>query len=148
VKKDDEYSKAWLRLKPVQAPHARRVMTDRVGETQSTLLRTKYVPTEKQAAGGLSKPLGPSAFTNSCSLLGIQARRLRNRVSISAGAFLHLSLRVSERDFTDSLLLCHCYGSILRERLWLCCDVSYVWGFMPRNAKLSFLDLFGDRTLW
>jgi hypothetical protein len=33
----------------------------------------QYVPTEEQAADGLTKPLGPTAFAKFCSLLGIEA---------------------------------------------------------------------------
>ncbi|CAP94943.1 Pc21g00460, partial [Penicillium rubens Wisconsin 54-1255] len=33
----------------------------------------QYIPTEKQAADGLTKPLGPTAFAKLCSLLGVDA---------------------------------------------------------------------------
>jgi hypothetical protein len=36
-------------------------------------IRLQYVPTEEQAADGLTKPLGPTAFAKFCSLLGIEA---------------------------------------------------------------------------
>jgi hypothetical protein len=34
--------------------------------------RLQYVPTEEQAADGVTKPLGPTAFATFCSLLGIE----------------------------------------------------------------------------
>jgi len=37
----------------------------------------QYVPTEEQAADGLTKPLGPTAFVKFCSLLGIEAPETR-----------------------------------------------------------------------
>ena len=37
----------------------------------------QYVPTEEQAADGLTKPLGPTAFVKFCSLLGIEASESR-----------------------------------------------------------------------
>ncbi|OQE08426.1 hypothetical protein PENFLA_c135G06338 [Penicillium flavigenum] len=37
----------------------------------------QYVPTEEQAADGLTKPLGPTAFAKFCSLLGIEALETR-----------------------------------------------------------------------
>ncbi|KAI1828722.1 hypothetical protein DTO027I6_10244 [Penicillium roqueforti] len=39
----------------------------------------QYVPTEEQAADGLTKPLGPTAFAKFCSLLGIEALETRRQ---------------------------------------------------------------------
>jgi hypothetical protein len=36
----------------------------------------EYVPTEEQAADGLTKPLGPSPFMKFCTLLGIDTKAL------------------------------------------------------------------------
>ena len=40
-------------------------------------IELQYVPTEEQAADGLTKPLGPTAFAKFCSLLGIEASETR-----------------------------------------------------------------------
>ncbi|KAI3280646.1 hypothetical protein DTO002I6_10107 [Penicillium roqueforti] len=39
----------------------------------------QYVPTAEQAADSLTKPLGPTAFTKFCSLLGIEALETRRQ---------------------------------------------------------------------
>ncbi|OQE62856.1 hypothetical protein PENNAL_c0258G09243 [Penicillium nalgiovense] len=39
----------------------------------------EYVPTKEQAADGLTKPLGPTAFTKFCNLLGIEALETRRQ---------------------------------------------------------------------
>ncbi|KAJ6050443.1 uncharacterized protein N7446_010552 [Penicillium canescens] len=39
----------------------------------------QYVPTEEQAADGLTKPLGPTAFAMFCSLLGIEALKTQRQ---------------------------------------------------------------------
>jgi hypothetical protein len=39
----------------------------------------QYVPTEEQAADGLTKPLGPTAFAKFCRLLGIEALETRRQ---------------------------------------------------------------------
>ncbi|OQD70189.1 hypothetical protein PENANT_c268G05202, partial [Penicillium antarcticum] len=39
----------------------------------------QYVPTQEQAADGLTKPLGPTAFAKFCSLLGIEALETRRQ---------------------------------------------------------------------
>lgn len=39
----------------------------------------QYVPTGEQAADGLTKPLGPTAFAKFCSLLGIEALETRRQ---------------------------------------------------------------------
>ncbi|OQD78121.1 hypothetical protein PENANT_c086G01457 [Penicillium antarcticum] len=39
----------------------------------------QYVPTEEQAADGLTKPLGPTAFATFCSLLGIEALKTQRQ---------------------------------------------------------------------
>lgn len=39
----------------------------------------QYVPTEEQAADGLTKPLGPTAFANFCNLIGIETLETRRQ---------------------------------------------------------------------
>lgn len=39
----------------------------------------QYVPTEEQAAHGLTKPMGPTSFAKFCSLLGIDSSEASRR---------------------------------------------------------------------
>jgi hypothetical protein len=53
-------------------------------------INLQYVPTEKEAADGLTKPLGPTAFGKFCSLLGIEASETRRQKCVTAQALFPL----------------------------------------------------------
>jgi hypothetical protein len=44
-------------------------------------IRFQYVPTEEQAADGLTKPLGSTTFAKFCSLLGIEASETQRQIA-------------------------------------------------------------------
>jgi hypothetical protein len=47
----------------------------------------QYIPTEKQAVDGLTKPLGPTAFAKFCSLLGVDASESKATCMIARALF-------------------------------------------------------------